>query len=179
MNVQHSSRTDRWYTPIEIIHMVREVLGEIHLDPASEDSAQERIGAHRIITADAELPGTPWLVEPGNIYCNPPGGKKGNKSMTGLFWRKMIAEKEAGRLNHGIFMCFSIEALQHTQNLGCAPMAFFPICIPRRRIAFDYPDGTKGAAPSHSNAIVYVPGRTDERSRFAEVFSTTGSVVNL
>lgn len=178
MNIQHSSRTDQWYTPIWVIELVHQLLGTIDLDPASSIDANRRIKAHKIITDKAELTETPWLVAPGSVYCNPPGGKKGNRSLTGLFWRRLMEERSQGKITHAVFMCFSIEALQHTQNLNCLPIAHFPICIPRRRIAFDYPTGEKGEAPSHSNAIIYVPGTVDKKELFRQLFKEVGAILN-
>lgn len=178
MNIQHSSRTDRWFTPLDIILRVRDVLGRIDVDPATEPLANARIGATYAISKDGELPETPWLRDPGTVYCNPPGGKLGNRSMTGLFWQRMMQERDSGLLTHGVFMCFSIEALQHTQRLGCPSVGEFPCCIPKSRIAFDRSDGTRGKAPSHSNLIAYVPGTVNAKSRFVDAFQHLGIIIN-
>lgn len=177
MNIMHSSRTDRWFTPEGIIKRVHEVLGQIDLDPASEECIQHRVKAKKILTRDAET--SEWLSSPGTVFCNPPGGKSGNKSMSGIFWKKMMEERSSGRLTHGIFLCFSIEALQHTQRLGCESIGEFPLCIPKTRIKFDYPNGKSGVAPSHSNAIVYVPGTLNNTESFVQSFKDLGIVLNV
>lgn len=177
MNVQHSSRSDRWYTPTHILDMVRQVIGRIDFDPASEEGAQERVKAGSYAWAKGELPETPWPK--GTVFCNPPGGKKGNRSMAGLFWKRMMQHRDEGMLTQGVFLCFSIGALQHTQRLDCEPITHFPICIPEYRVAFDYPTGVKGSSPSHPNAIIYVPGTMDDRWRFADIFSQIGTVMNM
>jgi len=67
MNVQHSSKTDRWFTPPYIIEMVKEVLGEIDLDPASEEKANEVVGAREFYTQNA-LNET-WVAN--KVFLNP------------------------------------------------------------------------------------------------------------
>jgi hypothetical protein len=170
MNIQHSCRTDDWYTPLPVLTLVRGVLGNITLDPASSFIANGRVGAQ--IYYDAEENGLEQLWY-GNVFCNPPGGKTGNRSNTGLFWEKLM--KERSRIRHAIFLCFSIEAMQSTQR-AAKSVGEFPFCIPARRIAFDKPDGTPGNAPSHSNLIVYVPGCIDKTPLFATTFGALGLV---
>lgn len=175
MNIQHSSRTDRWFTPMHIIKKIHNVLGNIDLDPASEPVAQERIRAKKYLTEAGES--SKWLESPGTVYCNPPGGKRGARSLTGLFWQQFMATRDSGLLTHGIFMCFSIEALQSTQRLPCMSIGEFPLCIPKKRIAFDYPDMTTSHSPSHSNAIVYIPGTINKAGLFAQEFRELGVIL--
>ena len=106
-----------------------------------------------------------------------PGGKIGNKSLTGLFWQRLLDHRHDFGIKHAIFMCFSAEALQSTQNKTYEPIGNFPVCIPSKRIAFDDPRNLARKAPSHSNAIVYVPGEIDATEKFAKVFSKIGSVL--
>ena len=179
MNIMHSSRSDKWFTPVHIIAKVQQVLGHVDCDPASERDANLRIGATRYLTADGELPESVWLLNEGTVYLNPPGNKIGNKSLTGLFWKRMMQERDSGLLTHGIFMCFSIEALQSTQKPGQQSIGEFPFCVPSKRIKFDDPNDHSKQSPSHSNAIVYVPGMMDKRDLFAEVFRSEGVVIGV
>lgn len=176
MNVQHSSRSDTWQTPDNIIARVRTVLGTIDLDPASSESANRRIGASAIITREQDALNTEWPA--GSVYLNPPGGKKANGSMTGLFWARLMNFRDAGQLTHAIFMAFSVEALAISQGYGSRSIGTFPLCVPRRRISFVRPDGEVGDAPSHSNCIVYVPGSLDRTELFAQMFSDLGVIMN-
>lgn len=179
MNIQHSSRSGRWFTPVWLVEKVHRVLDRVDLDPATEASANARIQAAMTMGWNAELPETRWLFSPGTVYCNPPGGKKAGKSMTGLFWRRMMQERDSGLLTHGIFLCFSLEALQHTQGMGCNPVAEFPLCVPKKRIKFDLPSGFTPASPSHSNCVVYVPGTLNKAKLFQDVFRDTGAILNV
>lgn len=164
-------------TPPEIIELARTVLGTIELDPASSVYANQFVKAAKIYTQDVDaLSLARWADFPTSIYLNPPGGKSGNKSVTGLFWDKLMEHLDAGLLSHAIFMSFSVEALQSTQLSSRRPMMDFPICVPRRRIRFVDPGDATKQQPSHSNAIVYVPGVVNRTSVFKEVFSAIGCV---
>lgn len=173
MNIQHSSRQDDWMTPVAILELVRAVLGTIDFDPASSAQANARVRAKQYKTVEDDALQHPWPR--GSIYLNPPGGKLGNKSKTVLFWQQLIAQRFGGYLTHAIFMAFSIEALQSTQQCDLSILDF-PICVPRRRIAFDSTGPVIKSAPSHSNVIVYVPGTVDDSAKFKEHFSSLGQV---
>lgn len=180
MNVQHSSRTDRWFTPVDILGRVRTVLGgSIDLDPASEPAANERVRAKRFLTEKDDGLYADWVTSmaPVSVFCNPPGGKVGRVSKTALFWQRLMTETACGRVSHAVFMCFSAEALQTTQNKDCPPVGEFAVCIPSRRISFDFPTGAQSSSPSHSNAIVYVPGTVNKAADFYKEFSNVGTVM--
>lgn len=168
MNIMHSSRTDRWFTPIPIIERVKKVLGPIDLDPASEPLANERVGAGEYYTEDGQ--NLKWF---GTMFINPPGGKTGNQSNTAIFWKKLMQSRN--KIQHAIFLAFSLEALQTTQGKGVPSIGEFPFCVPARRIRFDTPFGPS-KAPSHSNVIVYVPGQRDTSDLFRQVFVELGVV---
>lgn len=170
MNIQHSSRTDRWFTPVYLIESARKVLGTIDLDPASEPLANERVKASKYYTETDDGLLQPWF---GSVFVNPPGGRRGRDSISALFWGKLMAEKY--NVDHAIWLGFSLEQLQTTQKYGVG-IVEFPFCVPRKRVRFDKPDGSPGDAPSHSNVIVYTPGKVNRTSEFHRVFSQYGSV---
>ena len=172
-NVQHSSRSDMWYSPLSVIMLAQQVLGHIDLDPASDEHGNARVGAQYFITREQDGLVSPWI--PGTIFLNPPGGKLKNRSIAALFWWKLMTHLESGQLTHGIFMGFSVEQLAVTQKYHSLSMLDFPICVPRDRIHFDGVDAA-AQAPSHSNVIVYVPGTTDKTDLFVETFSKLGKV---
>lgn len=173
MNIQHESRSDSWATPLEIMNMVRDVLGPIDFDPASDMYFNITVGA-KYFYSEGSLE-KEW--KPGTIYLNPPGGRVGNQSQTCLFWQKLMKQRLKPEFTHGAFMAFSIEALQNTQGKGCPSIGEFPFCVPAKRIRFEGHAGKN--SPSHSNAIVYVPGSIDRRADFKDVFSQLGIVINV
>lgn len=173
MNIQHSSRSDLWYTPTYLVEMCRLVLGDIELDPASDEVANEVVQAKRIFTEEDNGLLQDWDTE-GSIFLNPPGGKLGNKSLAIEFWKKLMVSE----FKHAIYMGFSVEHLATSQRKGCKSMLQFPCCIPAKRIHFVSLFG-KNSAPSHSNVIVYVPGTEDHSKKFRDVFTGIGDVINV
>ncbi len=175
MNIQHSSRTDCWYTPLDILERVRRVIGPIEFDPASDRFGNMRVGAKTYFSKTSQSDGLSlgW-PEGTNIFCNPPGGKRGNQSMTALFWARLMSYRPV--IKEAIFLCFSAEALQNTQGKGVPSICRFPFCVPKRRIRFVNEQG-EGASPSHSNVIVYVPGSLNNTVQFESTFADLGDVV--
>ncbi len=177
MNAQHLSKNDSWLTPLPIVEAARTVLESIDLDPASSERANLRVRAthyyDRVHDGLAQL----WLFPPkrhSSILINPPG------KLYLQFWAKLIQFKDLGHLTHAIYIAFSLEQLQTTQNKGVPCLSDFPLCIPSRRIAYDDPvTGQPSGSPTHASAIVYVPGLLDQRESFAHVFSQFGSIVGV
>lgn len=154
-NARHSSRSDSWGTPSDIVERARRCMGSIDLDPASNELAQDTVKASCYFTENALSLG--WGVGPewtgkSNVFLNPPGGKIGNESKAVLFWKKLIEEWKEGRVGQAIFIGFSLEILQTSQCKGVTSVAEFPFCIPSKRIRFD----GSGSSPTHGNVIVYV-----------------------
>lgn len=176
MNIKHSSESNIWYTPADIMSRVHSVIGYPDLDPASDHEANQVVKASRIITEDSL--GTPWFpVENliGSVFLNPPGGKFVGKSQAGLFWRELIFYHNLCRVTESIYIGFSLESLAVNQNY--APMLpGTSICIPQRRIQFDSPGGTKAKSPTHANVIIYTPGRDDHSGEFYDAFESLGLV---
>lgn len=108
MNIQHSSRQDDWGTPLSIVTKVKEVLGGIDLDPASNNAANEIIGSSRIFTQLDNGLTSNWGLN-DKVFINPPSGKFEGKSKTFMFWEKLMKEVYSGNVGHAIFLAFSIE----------------------------------------------------------------------
>lgn len=174
MNAKHSSASNLWYTPADVIAYAREVLGSIDLDPASDAQANQVVGARVWYGAKGEH----WWAWPiqSRIWCNPPGGKdeETGGSNQKRFWSALMSYRGQGSLVDAIFLAFSIESLQTTQRDAQAAMMDFPICIPHKRIRFISPTGQKNS-PTHANALIYVPGTINRTDDFIRVFSALGA----
>jgi hypothetical protein len=90
MEVLTSSETNEWYTPPWVIELVREVLGEIWLDPASNDHAQQWIKARRYYTVEDDGLSLPWASE--TLFLNPPYGKTGSRSNQEIWMSYLISQ---------------------------------------------------------------------------------------
>lgn len=195
---QHLSKTAEHFTPEPIVAAAREVLGEIDLDPASCELAQE------VVRASAWYgPGSPFgengLAEPwlGRVFLNPPGGRvpeayqgMGTSSSAALWWATLASAWKTGEVEAAIFVGFTLEILRSAQALDVPQPLDFPLCVPSSRIAFDTEaDGKRVSSkqPTHANVIVYLPhtvhlGRSEpvrwdnftNVERFHQVFRSIG-----
>jgi ParB family chromosome partitioning protein len=174
MNVFHSSESDSWGTPGAYIEAARKVLGRIDLDPASSAHWNQTVGATRFYDMHDFALEQDWR---GSVFMNPPGGKDGNKSVSGEFWRKLMRERHAGHIAHAIVVAFNLNALQQTQDTMLPSMCEFPFCVPGSRVKYVKATG-KAESPPHASAFVYVPGNLDETVKFRNVFSRFGAICN-
>jgi len=162
-----SSASNEWFTPVPYLNAVRQVLGEIDLDPASCPEANERVKAATFYTEADDGLTRPWW---GTCFLNPPYSRRDGKSNQSLWTQKAIAEYMAGNVSEMIVLVNAQTGDGWFQNLWN-----FPICFVDGRIHFDQPRGGKKQAPTHGNVFVYFgewPGR------FAEVFGAHGHIVH-
>lgn len=69
-HVVYNSGNDEWYTPLEIIESARKVLGEIELDPTSNEKANARVKATKYYTLEDNALEKEWQGR--TIFMNPP-----------------------------------------------------------------------------------------------------------
>lgn len=182
---RHSSKTNEAYTPAYIVEAARATLGGIDLDPFSCAAANETVDAVVYHSLEGVIPFDGFDGEwYGRVFCNPPGGRRpDNTSSQKAAWFKLAAEYQAGRVDAAIFVCFSVELLQTTQSKtpeGAAIPLDFPICYPRKRVAYVREDGQIGGSPPHSSCIIYLPGEKFRETRvlgFETHFAAIGKVV--
>src|SRR5262245_20246869 len=82
---RHSSETNRWGTPGDVVERARRCTGGIDLDPCTEPALESTVRAERSYSLVAR--GEDGLVLPwhGRVFCNPPGG------LVRKFWRRMLS----------------------------------------------------------------------------------------
>lgn len=189
MKEQHSSKTSRWFTPPWLVQRVRRVLVDIDLDPASEEKANESVGAYSYLSmcghryADWELlwRRLPSERRPTTVFCNPPNGKMWRRPMPVVFWENLLRYRHEGYLKHAIFIGFN-NSIMRTGQTDCELLnpSDFPHCYPRKRIAFiNAETGEPDKSPTHDNVIIYVPGMVDNTAGFAGAFGDLGALVNV
>jgi phage N-6-adenine-methyltransferase len=153
---------NEWYTPADIIHDARAVLGVIDLDPASSEQAQRNVRALQYFTLADDGLKRMWH---GNVWLNPPHAQPHIED----FADKMIAEIEAGRVASAIMLTHNYTDTAWFQKLATKANA---VCFPKGRIRFEAPDGTL-ASPTQGQAFFYF-GK--DVPKFSEVFAPLGFV---
>jgi hypothetical protein len=154
------STSNEHYTPLQYVDAARDVLGEIDLDPASCEEANETVGATSYFDASDNGLDRDWR---GRVWLNPPYG-----NLVGEFVAKLVAEHRAGNVPEAILLV----------NAHCTDTAWFQplwngcLCFTDHRINF-YGDDTRSGS-THGSVFVYLGDRVGE---FANRFSEFGAVV--
>ncbi|MBV9385810.1 MAG: hypothetical protein JOZ78_05210 [Chroococcidiopsidaceae cyanobacterium CP_BM_ER_R8_30] len=148
-----------WYTPPEIIVLVRQVM-KIDLDPVSNAFTQQWVQATNYYQAQDGLR-EPWF---GQVWLHPPTHGKVVKWID-----KALTEYESGRVLEAMILVRPAVGSKWFQKLTRS----FPVCFPDEPIAFLDAQGQPQPRPKQGNAIFYL-GQNIER--FQQVFGTIGSV---
>jgi hypothetical protein len=166
-SANYSSESNEWYTPAHYIEAVRDVLGEIDLDPASNAKANGAIQAKDIFTKEDDGLNQNWF---GRIFVNPPYGRtpEGN-SLAAAFCVKAIEQFKVGNIEAGIILVNSL----HSQSWQ-TPLYEHSVCFVNHRIHFVSGDGEENENPTFQNIFVYLG---HEQKKFAEVFGRIGYVM--
>jgi len=173
MQVLTSSQTDAWYTPKLYTDAVREVLGEIDLDPASCAAANEWIGAKRFYTEEQDGLSLPWE---GKVFLNPPYGKTGIQSNQEIWVRRLYHHYRMNEVQGGIALTKCVPGYRWWDELfhNVCPA----VCFVEDRISFvKLNKGGEvvktGKAKAGSNFWYF----GENRDRFEKVFSRFGRIV--
>lgn len=177
MIAQHSSKNDSWMTPPDIVSRVHQVFGgPPDLDPASSPSANALLQAKKILTREDDALSVDWPTC-RTVFCNPPGGKIGNKSQPALFWQKFQGEFLGDKFQAGIFLGFTLELLRTCQKgYGFLFPTDHLFCIPSKRIRFHKDSETEGPSPTHANVIILLADGKEYERMFWSAFSPIGAI---
>jgi phage N-6-adenine-methyltransferase len=151
-----------WYTPASVIEAVREALGGIDLDPASNDLAQKVVRAGTYYTAETDGLAQAWA---GRTFLNPPY----KDDLIDKFVAKLVAEHIAGNVPEAVLL---VHSRTDTGWFHEAASVAATICFTRGRVRFQKPDGT-GDAPPIGSAFLYYGNNPD---RFVAAFGSMGLV---
>ncbi len=154
---------NEWYTPEEYLAAARDVLGDIDLDPASSDFAQNHVGAGDYFTQADDGLSKPWF---GRVWLNPPYAQP----FITEFVSKMCLEVRAGNVAAGIMLThnYTDTAWFHEAAGACSA-----ICFTRGRVKFYGPSG-ETAAPTQGQAFFYFG---EDIASFARRFGSIGFIV--
>lgn len=175
-NVLHSSNTNEWYTPPEIIRFCKDILGEeIELDPASCAKAQEIVGAKRYYTKEDDGLSMPWGAR--TVFCNPPYGRQVGKwvdKMHEAYYSSSVEEE----FYQGLMLVNATPDRRWFQRglESCDRVFFFT-----RRIKFlDSKTMMPRTSPTHGNALFIWSGCSNKWIlSVAEEHGIEGSLVEL
>ena len=156
------STGNEWYTPEEYIVSVIAVLGEIDLDPASCEEANETIKAKKIYTEFDSGLDYDWI---GRVFMNPPYSQ--NKE----FAEKMIGEYRSGRVTEAIVLL----GAHAIETRWFANYWDHLLCFTGHRIRFNTPNGGKAIAGNIAGSVFIYLGKN--QVGFAKEFSKHGYVV--
>ena len=155
---------DEWYTPKDYIEAARTVMGEITVDPASTQEAQEIIRAKVFYTKedDSLRDGCAWN---GCVWLNPPY----STPLINRFVTKLINEYDAGNVTQAIILTNNSSDTKWFHDL----LSQFPACFTRGRVQFWRPDNSTFGA-RQGQTLFYLG---DNISSFVSIFSSVGKVV--
>jgi ParB family chromosome partitioning protein len=156
-----SQRSNEWYTPSKFIEAAREVMGDIDLDPASCQLANETVKAKHYFTQEDDGLSQSWY---GNVWLNPP--------FTGTHSREKWTKKalEEYRLGHVEQLVLLMPVATDTQWFR--PLWSFLICFPSFRIHF-YQGKAHHNSPNFGVCFIYLG---PHEQKFIEVFSQIGTI---
>lgn len=163
-------------TPQEVIDLARVVLGDIDLDPASDNEANQRVKARHFYSEAANGLSQPWF---GRVFLNPPGGHvkiegiKARQSKSALWWHRLDQEYWRGTVTEAIFVAYNLEAFLNTQRWPGRPCQAYPFCVPSHRLVFPSSGGSNADSPPGASAIVYLG---PDSVKFKQEFQQLGYV---
>jgi hypothetical protein len=141
--------------------MVRQVLGTIDLDPASNSLAQSWIQAEKIYTKEDNGLDQEWL---GNVWVNPPYGRS-----VEMWLNKAINGYRDRKINACIMLLNRTGAAWYKKSIKQVTA----ICEVYRRIAFLDENGNLQSSPRYYNDFLYLGTQPE---KFKKVFSSIGDV---
>jgi len=170
MRVFCASQSAEFYTPPELIELVREVLGQIELDPASHDMPQEWIKASRFYREEDAGHARLWIAN--TVWLNPPYGKNASgRSVPAVWAAKMRRDYESGYFGQGLMLVNSAPGYNWYEDLWTR----YPVCCLRDRLRFIRPDGSRAKRRAARGQTLVYFGSCPERFRY--VFSRIGRVI--
>jgi hypothetical protein len=151
--LMHSSESNEWYTPVEVIEAAR---------------ANRVVQASAFYSLDDDGLAHVWA---GNVWLNPPYGKdEDNVSNVAVWSAHLIDAYEFGRVEQALLLVNAVP-----DRSWFDPLWNYPICFFSARIKFYTEDGRK-PQPTHANAVVYL-GKPENVKQFAQQFGRFGRIV--
>lgn len=155
---------DEWGTPPEIVALARDVLGEIDLDPASNERAQTVVLAKAYYTRREDGLSCDWR---GRVWLNPPY----SHPIVAQFTQHLLEQVESGNVEEAICLVNNATDTEWCQNMLAACSA---VCFAGKRIAFLDRDGKPKKGTRQGQLAFYFGPDADA---FEASFSDLGQVL--
>lgn len=150
-----------WYTPLIYVEAARQVMGQIDIDPASNEIAQRIIQASHYFTIEDDGLDKDWI---GRCWLNPPYG-----NTCPLFVRRLLEQYDCGNVSEAILLVNS----HATETNWFAPLWNYILCFTDHRINFYAPEGTQNGS-THGSVFIYLG---NQEKKFYEAFHQFGYIV--
>jgi len=163
-HVGHATGEFEWYTPKTIIDAAREVMGNIDLDPASCDYANQFIQADKFYSIEDDGLEQEWH---GNVWMNPPY----TQPIVTEFCNLLVENYVQNKVPQACVLVNNATETKFYQNMLNHARA---VCFIKGRVKFVDPKGDSSGAPLQGQTVLYFG--THPR-RFGEVFIKLGVVL--
>jgi len=161
--INQTSCITEFYTPEYIITKVKNVIGEIDLDPAScEFSNQNIIKAKRFFDIKTNGLDEDWKAD--SLWLNHPFNRKENAKWI----KKIIKEYECGNIKEACCITFASTSERWFRGLHDYPQCYF-----YKRINYLNKNGIEVKGSPKGSVITYFGKKTN---KFIQEFSEIGSV---
>lgn len=162
----HLSGSNEWYTPMQYVNAVRELMVGISLDPASCAYANLIVRAAHYYDITIDGLTQQWK---GSVFLNPPyGWDEDGESNVATWTAKLLAEYKAKHVYEAVLLVNAT-----TERKWFQPLWNFPICFTDHRINFYNAEGEQ-KQPTQGNAFVYLG---EHIHTFANMFAQFGTIV--
>ena len=142
-------RKDNWYTPIKYINSVKEVMGEITLDPFSDEDAQTIVQAEFFFDEMSNAHDNSWKVKKvTKVFMNPPY----SPTKMGPACNRFLSAWKKQEMSEAIVLVHNGTETKWFQNLLERSSA---ICITNHRISFWNNDDKKISSNTRGQIFLY------------------------
>lgn len=162
-HVSHNSGNNEWYTPPSIIAAAREAMGEIDLDPASSEIANQTVKAANFYTEETNGLDKHWR---GNVWMNPPYAQP----LIEQFCQKLLKSYFDRSISQACVLVNNATETAWGQSLLASCDS---VCFLSGRVKFMDTAGKANGAPLQGQMVVYFG---DNRASFAQAFEKLGVV---